>query len=76
MTVTADHKKRVVLAKAKPGDRFDVQVSANGYVLQKVDSVRPRPAKVKFEKRGRYTVAIADQPINEQRLQEALTDFP
>jgi hypothetical protein len=76
MTVIADNKKRVVLAKAKPGDRFDVQVSANGYVLHKLEPVQPRPAKVRFEKRGRYTVAIADQPINEQGLQEALADFP
>jgi hypothetical protein len=76
MTVIADNKKRVVLAKAKPGDRFDVQVSANGYVLQKLEPVRLKPAKVRFEKRGGYTVAIADQPINEQGLQEALADFP
>ena len=76
MTVIADNKKRVVLTNAKPGDRFDVQVSANGYVLQKLEPLQPRPAKVRFEKRGRYTVAIADQAINEQGLQEALGEFP
>ena len=76
MTVIADNKKRVVLTKAKPGDRFDVQVSANGYVLQKLEPVQSRPAKVRFEKREGYTVAIADQAINEQGLQEALADFP
>jgi hypothetical protein len=76
MTVIADNKKRVVLAKAKPGDRFDVQMSANGYFLQKLEPVQSRPANVRFEKRGGHVVAIADQPINEQGLQEALAEFP
>jgi len=76
MTVTADDKKRVVLAQAKPGDRFDVQVSSNGYVLRKLEPVQSQPAKVRFMKRDGYTVAIADQPINEEALREALADFP
>jgi len=76
MTVIADNKKRVVLTQAKPGDRFDVQVSANGYVLRKLEPVQSKPAKVRFIKRDGYTVAIADQPINEQALREALADFP
>jgi hypothetical protein len=76
MTVIADNKKRVVLAQAKPGDRFDVQPSTNGYVLQKLEPVESKPARVRFVKRDGYTVAIADQPINEQALREALLDFP
>jgi len=76
MTVIADNKKRVVLPAAKPGDRFDIQVSGNGFLLRKLEPVKRKPAKVRFEKRGRFTVAIADQPINEEALREALTDFP
>lgn len=76
MTVIADNKKRVVLAQANPGDRFDVQTSANGYVLRKLEPVQPKAAKVRFIKRDGYSVAIADQPINEQALREALADFP
>ena len=30
MTVVADNKKRVTLRLAKPGDRFDVQISPGG----------------------------------------------
>ncbi len=30
MTVTADARRRVMLRGAKPGDRFDVQVSGDG----------------------------------------------
>jgi hypothetical protein len=76
MTVIADNKKRVVLSQAKPGDRFDIEVAPGGYVLRKLEPVQPRPAKVRFKKRGGYTVAIADQPINEEALRQALADFP
>jgi len=76
MTVIADNKKRVVLPTAKPGDCFDVEVSGEGFLLRKLEPVERKPAKVRFMKRGRFTVAIADQPINEQALREALADFP
>ena len=76
MTVIADNEKRVVLAQAKPGDRFDLQVSPNGYVLRKLDPAQSKTAEVRFIKRDGYTVAVADQPINEEALQDALADFP
>ncbi len=49
MTVTADDKKRVVLPAAKPGDRFDVQVSAEGtFILRRLEPVlSPAPKLVK-----------------------------
>lgn len=76
MTVIADNKKRVVLPIAKPGDRFDVEVSSEGFLLRRLEPVERKPAKIRFEKRGRFTVAIADQAINEQALRESLADFP
>ena len=76
MTVIADNKKRIVLTQAKPGDRFDVQASPNGYVLRKLEPVESKPAKVRFVKRDGYTVAITGQPINQEALREALADFP
>jgi hypothetical protein len=33
MTVIADSRKRVILKLAKPGDRFDVQVTLDGKVV-------------------------------------------
>jgi hypothetical protein len=33
MTAIADNKKKVVLPTAKPGDRFDVEVSGEGFLL-------------------------------------------
>jgi hypothetical protein len=76
MTVIADNKKRVVLSKAKPGDRFDVQVSQEGYLLRKLEPVRSQRANVRFVKRDGYTVAVTDQPINEDALRQALSEFP
>jgi hypothetical protein len=32
MTVTADHRKRVPIRTASPGQRFDVQISGDGTV--------------------------------------------
>jgi hypothetical protein len=33
MTVIADSRKRVILKPAKPGDRFDVQITGDGKVI-------------------------------------------
>lgn len=39
-TVVADNKKRVTLRLAKPGDRFDVQLSEDGrFVLTKLEPI-------------------------------------
>jgi hypothetical protein len=78
MTVTADAKKRVVLAEARPGDRFDKQVSADGtrIVMVLLEPVQPKPANVRLEKKRGFTVAVSDQPINEKALAEALAEFP
>ena len=46
MTVTADAKKRVVLPPAKPGDRFDVQLSDDGRLVLTPLIPKPEPRKV------------------------------
>jgi hypothetical protein len=78
MTVVADSKKRVTLRGVLPGDRFDVHVEGQGrYVLTKLEPVqRPQPNKVRFEKRGSYTVAVTERPINMDALRETLAEFP
>ena len=77
MTVTTDDRRRVILPSAvKPGERFDLQPFGEGFMLRKLEPVSAKTAKVRFEKRGRYTVAVADQPMNEEALREALADFP
>lgn len=77
MTVTADAKKCVLLPAAQPGDRFDLRITEDGeLVLTRLESVRARPAKVKVEKRGGFTVGVLDHPIDDQALAEALDEFP
>ena len=77
MTVVADSKHRVTLRHAKPGDRFDLAVEADGkYVLTKLEPAQPRPAKARLEKRNGYTVIVSDKPVSETALKEALAEFP
>lgn len=78
MTVIADSKKRVTLRRANPGDRFDVQISADGkYILTKLEPVRDLPpAKVRIERRGPYHVGVLSRPINDAALKDALDEFP
>jgi len=52
MTVTADERKRIILAQAKPGQRFDVQISGDGVFLvrrlepiEQAKLVKPRRVK-------------------------------
>ena len=78
MTVVADNKKRVTLRLAKPGQRFDVQVCGDGkYILSRLEPIRgARPARVRIEKRGRYSVGVLSAPIDAVALKEALAEFP
>jgi hypothetical protein len=76
MTVIADNKKRVTLP-TKPGERFDLQsVGQDKFVLTRLAPVPARPASVKIQKKGGFTVGKLDHAINETALQEALAEFP
>ena len=77
MTVVADNKHRVTLRHAKPGERFDVEVPAEGkYVLTRLEPAESRVRRVRFVKRNGYTVGASDQPVSEEAIREALADFP
>lgn len=78
MTVVADNKKRVTLRLAKPGERFDVELVGDGkYVLTRMEPIRgSRPAKVRIQKQGEYSVGVLDHPISEQAIKQALSEFP
>lgn len=76
MTVTADDKKRVTLPSVNPGDQFEVALAGGNLVLTKISPATDKPAKVRIEKRGKFSVGILDRPIDEQALKEALSDFP
>lgn len=77
MTVIADRKKCVLLPTAQPGDRFDLQFAGEGkFVLTRLESGPPRPAQVRVEQRGGFSVGVLDRSMDEQALAEALNEFP
>ena len=80
VTLKADDRSRVKLPDIKPGQVFAYENKGNGILtLTEVRPVEPpeeKPAKVRFVKKGRYTVGVTDRPINMQALQEALKEFP
>lgn len=76
-TLTMDDYNRVRLPDVKPRQVFAHEKEASGrIILTPLAPVEPKPAKVRFEKRGRYTVGVLDREINEQAIKEALADFP
>jgi hypothetical protein len=46
MTAIADNKKRVMIRAARPGDRFDVQVSEDGKIVLTKLAKQPRDAQM------------------------------
>lgn len=76
MTVTADAKKRVVLPPAKPGDRFDVQLSTNGKLVLTPLIPDERFNKVKLVKKHGYTVAVTSRPITQAQTRAYMDEFP
>lgn len=74
MTITADAKKRVRLGMAKPGDRFDVQVTGEGtFLLRRLEPVKEHPMRARLDKSGKL---VTDRPIDMDALKQALADFP
>jgi len=66
-TLTVDAHKRVRIPDARPGQVFAYENDGGGRVtLIEVKPVESPPAKVRFEKRGRFTVGVVDRPIDEQ----------
>ena len=58
MTVTADSRKRIILAEAKPGDRFDVQASAQGvFVVRRLEPAELAPLVKARKVNGRWVGA-------------------
>lgn len=76
-TLTVDDYNRVRLPDVKPRQVFAHEKEAGGrIILTPVEPVELKPAKVRLEKRGRYTVGVVDREINEGAIKEALVDFP
>ena len=77
--VKVDEAHRIQIAALAPGDLYEPEiVSPDEITLRRVceSSAVSRPAKVRFEKRGGYTVGVSDQPISLAAIKEALAEFP
>ena len=75
MTAVADSKKRVKIKTARPGDRFDVQVSGDGKVILTPLITEPQ-SKVRLAKKHGYTVAVGPRPITQEMVRKLLDEFP
>jgi hypothetical protein len=78
MTVTVDAKKRIVLPGGEPGDRFDVtRLDSERVLIVRLLPADSKPNRVRFEKRGRFTVGVVDAaPVAREVIAEALEEFP
>ena len=78
--IKVDPTRRIRLRVLTPGDKYEPEiVSADLITLRRVpppSRAAPRPANVKIEKRGGYSVGVSDLPIKVEALREALADFP
>ena len=76
MTVTADDRKRIVLPAAKPGDRFDLEVSPDGKMILTRLVLADKPDRVRLVKKHGYTVAVGTRPITQEQVRKFLNEFP
>jgi hypothetical protein len=76
MTVTTDEKKRVVIPSARPGERFDVQVTAEGKVVLTRLELADKPDNVRLVKKHGYTVARGTKAITQEQVRKAMDEFP
>jgi hypothetical protein len=78
VTVVTDSKKRVTIRLAKAGDIFDIRIAGKGkFVLTRLEPVRDsRPANVRIDKRGGYSVGVLPRAISEEAIKEALDEYP
>ena len=77
--VKVDEAHRIQIAALAPGDLYEPEiVSPDEITLRRVSesSAVSHPAKVRFEKRGGFTVGVSDQPISMAAIKEALAEFP
>jgi len=76
MTVTTDEKNRVVIPSAQPGDRFDIQVTAEGKIVLTRLELADKRDNVRLVKKHGYTVARGTRPITQEQVRKAMDEFP
>ena len=78
--IKVDDAHRIQLAVLAPGDLYEPEiVSPDEITLRRVTQLSApasRPARVRFEKRGGFTVGVSDHPVSLAAIKEALAEFP
>jgi len=77
ITTKADHRKRVLVPQAEPGQVYAVGENADGSLT--LTAVKPTEAanlKCRLAKEDGFTIVVPGQPINEPAIKELLADFP
>jgi hypothetical protein len=76
-TLKADNRSRVKLPQVKPGQVFCLECPRDGqFVLTRVRKEDAAPNKVRFEKRGGFTVGVPERPVDPELLKQELAEFP
>jgi hypothetical protein len=76
MIVTTDEKKRVIIPSARPGERFDIQLTPEGNVVLMRLGATEEHKTVRLVKKHGYTVARGAHPITQEQVRRALDEFP
>jgi hypothetical protein len=78
ITAKADNRRRVQIPNIKAGQVFSIENNGAGViVLHELKPVEAKPVKSRLvkDKEG-FTVLQSDQPIDQEALKIALSEFP
>ena len=77
VTTKADDQKRVRVPQATPGQVYAIYGNADGsFTLKAVDSAETTAPTCRLTEEDGFSVAVPNQPIDEQAIRELLADFP
>jgi hypothetical protein len=78
ITAKADNRRRVQIPNIKAGQVFSIENNGAGViVLQELKPVEAKPVKSRLVKdKDGFTVLQSDQPIDQEALKIALSEFP
>jgi hypothetical protein len=77
ITTKTDHRKRVVIPRAEPGQVYAVQENADGsFTLKAVESVEAARPTCRLADEDGFPVAVPNQPIDERAIKELLAEIP
>jgi hypothetical protein len=74
MTVTVDSQHRAVLPNARPGDRYEVELTPDGKLV--LTPLTAPARKVRYVLEGGLLLGVTDVPITWEETRRAMDEFP